>query len=106
MAHRVLRGKRDRVLVSAGLHPEYRQVLDTYLAATSIRVERVPLDAHGATDAAALAAASVYFEDAGLNQDQDEIISLGTARAQQYALRNGTMGKPTPFFSAHSLRAL
>ncbi len=57
MAHRVLRGKRDRVLVSAALHPEYRQVLDTYLAATSLEVERVPVDAHGATDAAALAGA-------------------------------------------------
>jgi glycine dehydrogenase subunit 1 len=48
--------KRDRVLLSAGLHPEYRAVVATYLEGYGRgRVEIVPLDAHGRTDGDLLA---------------------------------------------------
>jgi glycine dehydrogenase subunit 1 len=55
MAQRLTREPRTRVLVSAALHPEYLAVLRTYLAATELAIEPVPVDAHGALDAAALA---------------------------------------------------
>ncbi|MFH1809293.1 MAG: aminomethyl-transferring glycine dehydrogenase subunit GcvPA [Pseudomonadota bacterium] len=54
MAQRLTREARTRVLVSAGLHPEYRDVLTTYLAATALTVEIVPVDGHGAMDQHAL----------------------------------------------------
>jgi len=56
MARRVRR--RERLLVSAGIHPEYRDVLTTYLNALdgdAPKVELIPIDeATGATDLAAL----------------------------------------------------
>ncbi len=56
MARRVTR--RERILVSAGLHPEYREVIRTYLMGLDSgepKVDIVPLDAEtGATDLAAL----------------------------------------------------
>jgi glycine dehydrogenase subunit 1 len=46
-----LRPERDRVLVSAGVHPEYRAVLATYLAGYGRgTVETVPLARDGRTD--------------------------------------------------------
>ena len=57
VALRVGRG-RERVLVSEGVHPEYRAVLKNYLRGSGRgRVEEVPLDGGGRTDAAALKAA-------------------------------------------------
>jgi len=47
--------RRQQVLVSAAVHPHYREVLRTYLGPEAIR--EVPWDAHGATDQAALRAA-------------------------------------------------
>ncbi len=48
---------RDKVVVSAALHPEYRKVLATYLASTGDEIVTVPYGADGRTDLAALAAA-------------------------------------------------
>ncbi len=57
MARRVTR--RRRVLVSAGLHPEYLATIHTYLAGMdeADAIELVPLAADGRTDATALARA-------------------------------------------------
>ena len=56
MARRVT--KRERLLVSAGLHPEYREVINTYLMGLDDgkpKVDVVPLDEEtGATDTKAL----------------------------------------------------
>jgi glycine dehydrogenase subunit 1 len=56
MAERLTK-KRTKVVVSSGLHPEYRACLKTYLANFPFTIVNVPLGADGATDAAALAAA-------------------------------------------------
>jgi glycine dehydrogenase subunit 1 len=57
MALRVGR-KRSRLLVSAGVHPEYVEVARTYLAGTGdVEIQMVPLAADGRTDLAALQAA-------------------------------------------------
>jgi len=45
--------RRSKVLVSRGVHPEYRWVLQTYLAAQNIEVTEVPLQ-NGTTDLKAL----------------------------------------------------
>jgi len=57
MAERLTR-KRTKVVVSKGIHPEYLQCLETYLANFPFRVVEVEVGADGATDAAALAAAA------------------------------------------------
>jgi glycine dehydrogenase subunit 1 len=49
--------KKTKVVVSQGLHPEYRRCLRTYLANFPFAIVEVPLGADGATDAAALEAA-------------------------------------------------
>jgi len=46
---------RKRALASLGLHPEYRQVVSTYLHGLDAELESVPLTADGRTDLAALA---------------------------------------------------
>jgi glycine dehydrogenase subunit 1 len=56
MAERLTK-KRTKVVVSAGLHPEYRQCLHTYLVNFPFTIVEVPLAADGTTDAGALAAA-------------------------------------------------
>ncbi|MGA8893520.1 MAG: aminomethyl-transferring glycine dehydrogenase subunit GcvPA, partial [Anaeromyxobacteraceae bacterium] len=48
---------RDKVVVSAALHPEYGKVLATYLASTGDEIVTVPYGADGRTDLAALEAA-------------------------------------------------
>jgi glycine dehydrogenase subunit 1 len=48
---------RDKVVVSAALHPEYRKVLATYLASTGDEIVTVPYGEDGRTDLAALEAA-------------------------------------------------
>jgi glycine dehydrogenase subunit 1 len=45
---------RDRVVVSAAVHPEYRKVLATYLASTGDEVVTIPWGKDGRTDLAAL----------------------------------------------------
>jgi glycine dehydrogenase subunit 1 len=57
MARRITR--KSRVLVSAGLHPEYLETIRTYLTGMeeAHAIEIVPLAANGRTDAAALAKA-------------------------------------------------
>ena len=50
MAHRQLRKKRHKILVSAGLHPEYLQVLSAYLAAAGLEIQEIPLSPEGRTD--------------------------------------------------------
>ncbi|ABC81017.1 aminomethyl-transferring glycine dehydrogenase subunit GcvPA [Anaeromyxobacter dehalogenans] len=45
---------RDKVVVSAALHPEYRKVLATYLRSTGDEIVTVPFGADGRTDLAAL----------------------------------------------------
>jgi glycine dehydrogenase subunit 1 len=49
-SHRVLRGKRQRVLVAESVHPVYRSVLDTYAAAVGLEVVVVPVGGDGRTD--------------------------------------------------------
>jgi glycine dehydrogenase subunit 1 len=49
-AHRVLRGKRNRVLVSESVHPVYRSVLATYAGAVGLEAVIVPLGSDGRTD--------------------------------------------------------
>jgi glycine dehydrogenase subunit 1 len=50
--------RRDRVLVSRGVHPQYREVVRTYFSGAGLTVEDLPLvadgDAAGTTDLAAL----------------------------------------------------
>jgi glycine dehydrogenase subunit 1 len=54
MALRIAKG-RERVLISAGVHPEYRAVVETYLDGYGRGcIEEVPLGPDGATDMAAL----------------------------------------------------
>ncbi len=57
MAERLTK-KKSKVLVSAGVHPVYRQCLRTYLANFPFSIVEVPLGKDGATDAGALAAAA------------------------------------------------
>ena len=49
-SHRVLRGKRQRVLVAESVHPVYRSVLDTYAGAVGLEVVVVPVGSDGRTD--------------------------------------------------------
>lgn len=56
MAERLTR-KRTKVVVSKGIHPEYRSCLRTYLANFPFTIVEVPVGDGGATDRAALAAA-------------------------------------------------
>jgi glycine dehydrogenase subunit 1 len=56
MAIRLSNGKRKKVVVSRALHPEYRDVIRTYLDA-NFEVVEVPFGADGRTDLAALQAA-------------------------------------------------
>jgi glycine dehydrogenase subunit 1 len=56
MAERLTK-KRTKVVVSKGVHPEYRRALHTYLVNFPFTIVEVPLGADGRTDAAALAAA-------------------------------------------------
>ena len=56
MAERLTK-KRTKVVVSKGVHPEYRAALRTYLANFPFAIVEVPLSPDGTTDEAALAAA-------------------------------------------------
>ncbi len=56
MAERLSRGRKKAVL-SAGIHPEYRETVRTYFANLGFEVVEVPLAADGATDRSALEAA-------------------------------------------------
>jgi glycine dehydrogenase subunit 1 len=49
-AHRVLRGKRDRVVIAETVHPMYRGVLDTYCRAEGLEVVVVPPGDDGRID--------------------------------------------------------
>ncbi|MGA7991272.1 MAG: aminomethyl-transferring glycine dehydrogenase subunit GcvPA [Thermoanaerobaculia bacterium] len=49
--------KKTKVVVSQGVHPEYRRCLRTYLVNFPFTIVEVPLGADGGTDATALAAA-------------------------------------------------
>jgi glycine dehydrogenase subunit 1 len=49
-SHRVLRGKRDLVVVAETVHPMYRRVLDTYAEAAGLEVEVVPPASDGRLD--------------------------------------------------------
>jgi glycine dehydrogenase subunit 1 len=56
MAERLSRG-RTRAVLSAGIHPEYRETVRTYFTNLGLEIVEAPLGADGATDAVALAAA-------------------------------------------------
>ncbi|NOZ94026.1 MAG: aminomethyl-transferring glycine dehydrogenase subunit GcvPA [Acidobacteria bacterium] len=58
MAHRLLRGRRNRVVISETVHPLYRRVLQTYTGALGIEVVEVAPGEGGTTAAAALAEAA------------------------------------------------
>ncbi len=57
-AHRVLRGRRHRVVIAETVHPMYRTVLKTYTDAVGIDVTLVPPDSDGRTDPEQLRAAA------------------------------------------------
>ncbi len=57
MAERLSKGKK-RAVLSAGIHPEYRETVESYFANLGLDVVEVPVGADGATDARALAAAA------------------------------------------------
>jgi len=52
-----LRSSRQRVVLSRALHPQYRDVIRTYLEGSGHEIVEVPYDNSGRTDLAALAAA-------------------------------------------------
>jgi glycine dehydrogenase subunit 1 len=56
MASRLTRG-RTKAVLSAAIHPEYRETVRTYFAPLGLTAVEVPIGSDGATDAAALAAA-------------------------------------------------
>jgi glycine dehydrogenase subunit 1 len=56
MADRLARGRR-RAVLSAGIHPEYRETVRTYFGNLDLDVVEVPVGRDGATDPEALAAA-------------------------------------------------
>ena len=56
MAERLSRGK-TRAVLSAGIHPEYRETVRTYFADLGLELVEVPVGPDGATDPKALAAA-------------------------------------------------
>jgi len=56
MAERLTRGRR-RAVLSAGIHPEYRETVRTYFANLGFEVVEAPLNRDGATDPSALRAA-------------------------------------------------
>jgi glycine dehydrogenase subunit 1 len=56
MAERLSKG-RKRAVLSAGIHPEYRETVQTYFQNLGLEVIEAPLNAEGATDRGALAAA-------------------------------------------------
>ncbi len=56
MAERSTKG-RKRAVLSAGIHPEYRETVRTYFANLNLDVVEAPLNAEGSTDAAGLEAA-------------------------------------------------
>src|SRR5450432_611389 len=56
MAERLSRG-RTRAVLSAGIHPEYRETVRTYFTNLGLQIVEVPLGKDGSTDAAALLAA-------------------------------------------------
>ncbi len=56
MAERLSRG-RTRAVISAGVHPEYRETVRTYFTNLGLEIVEVPIGSDGATDARALAAA-------------------------------------------------
>jgi glycine dehydrogenase subunit 1 len=56
MADRLVKGRR-RAVLSAGIHPEYRETARTYFTNLGLEIVEVPLSAAGVTDPAALAAA-------------------------------------------------
>ena len=56
MAERLSRG-RTKAVLSAGIHPEYRETVRTYFSNLGLELVEVPVGADGATDARALEAA-------------------------------------------------
>ena len=56
MAERLSRG-RTKAVLSAGIHPEYRETVRTYFSNLGLEIVEAPLAASGATDARALEAA-------------------------------------------------
>ena len=56
MAERLAKGKK-RAVLSAGIHPEYRETVRTYFTNLGLQITEVPLGKDGATDPRVLAAA-------------------------------------------------
>ena len=57
MADRLSKGKK-RAVLSAGIHPEYRETVRSYFANLGLEIVEVPLGTDGATDRAALESAA------------------------------------------------
>lgn len=53
-SHRVLRGKRNKVVLTRSLHPMYRRVLDTYAEPLGLELVDIGFESRGAADLVAL----------------------------------------------------
>ena len=89
MAMRVTR--RRRLCVSAGLHPHYRHVLDTYTRGLGAAIDTLPLDAHGCTSTAAVPedAAAVLLQSPNFFGCVEDLTPHATAARESGALLIG-----------------
>lgn len=93
--------RRSRVLVSRAVHPEYRQVLATYLGLD--QVDEIPLDAHGATDLAALESAcddgigAVVIQSPNFLGVVEDVGAAATIAHDHRALAVSTFTEPLAF---------
>ena len=93
--------RRSRVLVSRAVHPEYRQVLATYLGPD--QVNEVPLDTHGATDLAALETActdeigAVVVQSPNFLGVVEDVGAAGAVAHDHRALAVSTFTEPLAF---------
>lgn len=85
--------KRRIVVVSAGIHPEWRQTLDTYAESGNFEVRVVPLGSDGRTDETALATAldacdvaSVLIASPGFTGVLEDVPSIARAASSTGAL--------------------
>lgn len=91
MAMRVTR--RSKVLVSAGLHPHYREVLETYLDGLSAEVVTLPLDPDARTAAAQIddATACVVIQQPNFLGCVEELAGFAQAAHEAGALLVSTV---------------
>jgi glycine dehydrogenase subunit 1 len=91
-SHRVLRGRRDVVVMAETVHPMYRQVVDTYAEPAGIEIVVVPpgddgrLDPHDIREAAGDRACSVVAQSPNFLGIVEDLPSLAAAAHDTEAL--------------------